>query len=645
MHDDALYGEWELSRPDLSSRSYLYSLPPIGTGTAAVESLTCYISRLAAAHAVETGTLVNRELLPRIPCTKGPRAGQTRTRPPAYSFYLDAHALNGTGDRTRLWVYLLEQMTYVQRLDILTALPWANAISCVHLLRSCRAWCPLCYENWRSSEQPVYEPLLWAFQIVTVCPEHRRPLETGCHSCGRKQYVFSSKTRPGHCSRCQCWLGREQKAIEMKADLGEQIAVAEMVGELLAASLSLPTGFNLDVFRENVRSYTREAGGCLRFRPAMQHRHIRGWIRRMNIPRLDSLVELSRSQKVSVVDLLTERIARGNNLNQKRVSQTQHRVASSVVEEALQAALRTSIPPPLPEIASQLGYRSVAPLQSRFRVLCNEIASRRSGLNSFRARSSAIPVPRDRIEKALMEELSKPGFTDLKAVAASVGLSSKRRLYKDFRDLRVAIVTKNAQFNRRGTPSGEGILRSAIEGALRAAFNEETVPTVMEVALRLGFAGVRPVTSRFPELTTELRSCRRSARLAQRGHPVSEHIRQILSDALAESPAPSCSEIVKRVAGHRTQMREAFPDLWSALRTRHVEHKREVRSSRRQAFADDVFRAVEALHQQGVYPSVQLVLASIPAPQFRSENIVAEAVHLAQRKLLIKASAAYWGHL
>jgi hypothetical protein len=60
MHSAAVYGEWESVPVQWIQRSYLYSLPPIGIGTAAVESFTGYIARLAAAHAVEAGVLVNK---------------------------------------------------------------------------------------------------------------------------------------------------------------------------------------------------------------------------------------------------------------------------------------------------------------------------------------------------------------------------------------------------------------------------------------------------------------------------------------------------------------------------------------------------------------------------------------------------------
>ena len=49
-----------------------------------------------------------------------------------------------------------------------------------------------------------------------------------------------------------------------------------------------------------------------------------------------------------------------------------------------------------------------------------------------------MPVPRDRVERALVEALNKEGLTHLRTVAVSIGLSSTRRFYIDFRTLRLA---------------------------------------------------------------------------------------------------------------------------------------------------------------------------------------------------------------
>lgn len=502
MHSAAVYGEWPSPPVQWTRRSYLYSLPPIGIGTAAVESLTGYIARLAAAHAVEAGVLVNFDLLSRVPYTKGVWAGSGPSRLPRYSFYLDAYTLNGAGERSRLWVSLLEQLTCINGLDTLTALPWAKAISCVHLLRTQRAWCPFCYGAQRDTDAAPYERLLWAFQLVTVCPEHRCPLETICRSCGQSQYVLSPKSRPGCCSRCQCWLGREPEA-DSREPL-EPIRIAEMAGELLSASPGLPAGFGLDQFRENVRNLARKG----QLRRAFRNCNVRGWMNRGCAPRMDSLAFLARSQDLSMLSLLTEPIIIEDAVAGQRVSRYAHfRVPDSVIEQALRAALRDNIPRRLEDIATDLGYRSIAPLQSRYRDLCRQLVGKRSDLYKNSPIPSSIPLPRNQIEQALLEALKDEGPVTLRAVAAKVGLRNKRRLYKGFHDLRRALVAKNRQCRKQRA--------DMIECALRAAFDETPVPTVTDVAQRLGLKSVTRITRRFPDLSAALRKRRQEASVAR----------------------------------------------------------------------------------------------------------------------------------
>jgi hypothetical protein len=181
-----------------------------------------------------------------------------------------------------------------------------------------------------------------------------------------------------------------------------------------------------------------------------------------------------------------------------------HRVSDSVVEHALKTALQAVIPPPLQEIANRLQYRTVHSLKKRFPVLCEEIMSRRkTAPRTCRPVPGTVPVPRERIEAALIEALNEDVPTNLRAIAASVGLGTARRLYKGFHDLRSAVVAKNVALRRQGV--------AAIEKALTAAFHEQPVPTVAEVARRLGFAGARPVASRFPELSATLSSHQRNS--------------------------------------------------------------------------------------------------------------------------------------
>jgi len=69
MRVQPLFDFWTLSRSPLPRRSLLYSLEPIGVGTAFVESLSSYVARLAEAHSISVGDLVG--LLSDVPNLRG----------------------------------------------------------------------------------------------------------------------------------------------------------------------------------------------------------------------------------------------------------------------------------------------------------------------------------------------------------------------------------------------------------------------------------------------------------------------------------------------------------------------------------------------------------------------------------------------
>ena len=126
------FESWELAAPALPPRSRLYSLAPIGVGTAFVEGLTSYVSRLAAAHSVSVGNLVGRELsdngpgpLPLVHPNKRLQNG----RGLYHGFAGASYSLNGAGDSPRLWIGVLEAKTCRSDLRLLTLLP----VSYTHL--------------------------------------------------------------------------------------------------------------------------------------------------------------------------------------------------------------------------------------------------------------------------------------------------------------------------------------------------------------------------------------------------------------------------------------------------------------------------------------------------------------------------------
>ncbi len=108
------YEQWDLTLPPVPERSALFSLEPVGVGTPWVESLTSYIARLAWAHMVFPGVLMNKLLEPLVP------SGHARIL--HISHGKKTNLLNATGLRARLAVQFLETLTLRQDLRHLTLL-------------------------------------------------------------------------------------------------------------------------------------------------------------------------------------------------------------------------------------------------------------------------------------------------------------------------------------------------------------------------------------------------------------------------------------------------------------------------------------------------------------------------------------------
>src|SRR5690349_20961516 len=93
------FDEWDLEPPRYQ-HSYLYSLEPVGIGTADVESLTSYMARLAHAHCVSPAALFGRVIAPlsNRPYLSYPRTGpQTVVGVLSNSLRAGIRAFNGIG--------------------------------------------------------------------------------------------------------------------------------------------------------------------------------------------------------------------------------------------------------------------------------------------------------------------------------------------------------------------------------------------------------------------------------------------------------------------------------------------------------------------------------------------------------------------
>ncbi len=303
------YARWETTKPALPPRTLLYHLEPIGVGTAATESLTGYIARVAEAHCVQVGTLVARVIGPLF-THRGRVLSVGQNNWTHYS-----RAINGTEQVACTLVDVMEAVTGRGELRFLTMLTWGAVVPAMGLLRRDRAWCPVCYQMWRDRDQPIYEPLLWSLRVVTVCPQHNQTLCTRCPyaDCQATQNPLASRTRPGHCARCQRWLGQSAMPPASTAELTSlsswNVWVIEATGAMIAAAPTLRTVPTRSQVAQAIALYTppsSEGGWAAVARAAsLTKSHLYYWRHGEKLPTLSRLLQLCGSVGVTPVQFLT----------------------------------------------------------------------------------------------------------------------------------------------------------------------------------------------------------------------------------------------------------------------------------------------------------------------------------------------------
>ncbi len=168
-----------LSKLNIPTRTRLYPLVPIGIGTAYSESLTSYIIRLAEAHSVKSGILLKHEILPLMssnPLLNSERYLRNTSNEGGIDkiFANATKSFNGTGVWTASLIDILRTLTSVENLSCLTLLKWQDVLSQRNLLKKQRAWCSSCFAEWKNAKSCIYEPLIWNFEIVKICPKHKK---------------------------------------------------------------------------------------------------------------------------------------------------------------------------------------------------------------------------------------------------------------------------------------------------------------------------------------------------------------------------------------------------------------------------------------------------------------------------------------
>ncbi|MEK5441209.1 TniQ family protein [Fredinandcohnia sp. FSL W7-1320] len=157
--------------------------------------------------------------------------------------YKSTASLNGIKSGAFDLVKVLEKLTLRNDLMYTTMLTWSEVLPTRGLLRAKKAWCPICLEEWKTNEEPIYEPLLWFIKEVKVCAKHKIKLETSCPSCRNEIPIISRNTRHGYCTDCGHWLGKENNYFTKLDEEGYYLDLwkANVIGELLENMPSIKT--------------------------------------------------------------------------------------------------------------------------------------------------------------------------------------------------------------------------------------------------------------------------------------------------------------------------------------------------------------------------------------------------------------------
>ncbi len=371
--------------------SRLYYLEPMGIGTIYTESMTSYVTRLAAEHCLNVRTLVQREILPLF---KREYLIDIEGRKLTGTFWkTNVRALNGTHTWASDWLKSLEILTLRNDLRFLTMLMWKEVLSPRGLLRSIKAWCPNCYADWRDMKKNLYEPLIWLFNMVELCPYHRCYLVLQCPHCNRSQPLLTPKSMIGSCSYCQGWLGVSSPGSVSKLPDEDKLEwqnwVTNALGGLIsnAPSLScLPKRENISIAINHYVDYLTDGNASAFAREmGLSLRTVRDLQNGTQIPTISTLLliggRLGLSLNCFTMGEITE-VGREQAISMpqdglEHNSTIRYRVLDlPKLRNYLEAVIQNEAqpPPPMEQVAKQLGYDQ-SHIRKHFPDLCASISA------------------------------------------------------------------------------------------------------------------------------------------------------------------------------------------------------------------------------------------------------------------------------
>ena len=260
---------WEGEQVNVPPHSYLYHLVPIGVRSPdGREPDQLFVPSRQKPTAFTSARWLPTRYLPRLN-----QSHLYRNDLPVYDhmtrFWKQSAVLNGTSATSSDWVQGLEGLTLRRDLRFLTMLTFEDVLSSRGLLRRTQAWCPACYEQWREEDQIIYQPLLWALEVIQVCPRHGLLLQLRCPyaDCGQALSALAPRSQIGFCPHCERWAGkpslprREPSKASVSQEHEWQQWAAAAIGELLAAAPDFPASPHQELIAAAITTHVQTVLG------------------------------------------------------------------------------------------------------------------------------------------------------------------------------------------------------------------------------------------------------------------------------------------------------------------------------------------------------------------------------------------------
>lgn len=369
-------------RRDFVINTRLYSLVPIGLNTEMVESQISYLSRLAEAHQVTIGTLIEKVLAPLLGKSYLAKGKGSR-------FYDYAIELNAFGDQAADFAQALSILTGMSSINKLTLLSLKDAISSRNVFSKTKRWCPLCLEAWKMKDTSIYEPLIWNFKSINICVEHNILLNSICPNCDRALPHLTTASRNGFCPYCGSWLGsgHHVTAVSLEPELlSWEYYKAKRIGSLIRNSLNSKYTFD-DIYSQLI-AVIKFSGGVSAFsrRLNIPKSTVSTWIGGGHKPSLDALLRIYFAFGIELTDFFAQNQSKNIFLDksivtppvrERKINRTAARKIDWITVEATLKNIidnQKSCSPSVREAAMHIGCGERS-LYCHFPELCKEIAA------------------------------------------------------------------------------------------------------------------------------------------------------------------------------------------------------------------------------------------------------------------------------